>query len=263
MQSSESVIIKGVREGLLVILDDDVPFPAILTELTQRINANPGFFKGAGVTINSGHRVMDRPEFDVLYRMLTRNSMNVLALVSLSAQSRMVAEGYGVASRPPSFASGDAGGSLGLKGRGASQTAPLGPADSVSEAGMGLFLRCTLRPGQSVRFGGDVCILGDVEPGADIVADGDVIVWGSLRGTVHAGTAGDAEAVVCALEMSPAHLGIAGIVIKFPPAEERYRDSARSPALARIEEGQIVVEAWQRQESQENQDSRQDDRPAE
>ena len=113
MQSSNSVIMKGVREGLLFILDDDVPFSMVLTELSERISANPDFFKGASVIINAGRRVIDRPDFEVVYKLLTRNGMRVQTFVSLSAQSRMIAEGFGVTSRPPSFAVGDAGDSLG------------------------------------------------------------------------------------------------------------------------------------------------------
>ena len=170
-----------MREGLLLILDDDIPFAAVITELSERISANPDFFRGAGVIINSGNRVMDRPDFDVLYRMLTRNDMRVLTFVSLSAQSRMIAEGFGVTSRPPSFAAGDSGSSLGLQTRGRAAL-PSSPdiVASMSEAGVGLFLRCDLRPGQLVRYAGDVCVIGNVEPGAEIVADGDVVVWGAL-----------------------------------------------------------------------------------
>jgi septum site-determining protein MinC len=241
-----AVIIKGVRDGLLFILDDDVPFPQVLTELTERINAKPDFFRGAGVTINAGRRVMDRPEFDVVYRMLTRNGIKVLALVSMSAQSRMVAEGYGVPSRPPSFAAGDAGGSLGLKGRGTPGQFANEPADSVAEAGAGVFLRCNLRPGQSVRYPGDVCILGDVEAGAEVVADGDIVVWGALLGTAHAGASGDDEAVVCALLLSPQQLSIAAYVSRFPPFDPADHPGSKPPELARAESGRIVVEAWAR-----------------
>ena len=249
MQSSNSVIIKGVRDGLLLILDDDVPFPQILTELSERISAKPDFFKGAGVTINSGRRVMDWPDFDVIYKMLTRNEMRVHTFVSLSAQSRMVAESFGVTSRPPSFAAGDAGGSLGLKARsmGTRYPVPLpgpDPADSVAEAGAGIFLRCNLRPGQSVRFAGDVCILGDVDSGAEIIADGDVVVWGTLRGTVHAGANGDDEAVVCALDLMPTQLGIAGYITRFPVGGEARHEGYHAPEMARVELGQIVVETW-------------------
>lgn len=244
LQNPNSVIIKGIREGLLLILDDDVPFARILTEITERINATPDFFRGAGVTLNTGRRVLDRPEFDVLYRMLTRNGMHLHTFVSLSAQSRMVAEGYGVTSRPPSFAAGDAGGSLGLKGRGSPRQPDTVDA-SVTEAGMGLFLRCNLRAGQSVKYAGDVCVLGDVEVGAEIIADGDVVVWGSLRGAVYAGVSGDDEAVICALALQPTQLSIAGVASRFPAYELR-RDvgQPQPPELARLETGRIIVEAW-------------------
>src|SRR5437868_705970 len=115
LQSSNSVIIKGVREGLLFILDDNVPFSMVLTELSERISAKPDFFRGAEVIINAGRRVMERPDFDVVYKMLTRNGMRVHTFVSLSAQSRMIAEGFGVTSRLPAFAAGNASGSGSLK----------------------------------------------------------------------------------------------------------------------------------------------------
>jgi septum site-determining protein MinC len=245
LQGSANVIIKGVREGLLFILDDDVPFAQLLSELLGRINAQPNFFKGAAVTINAGRRIIDAPDFHVLYRMLTRNEMKVQSVVSMSAQTRMVVEGYGVASRPPSFAAGDAGVHVGLKDRGGS-TASFGEAaaeGAISDAATGLFLRCNLRPGQSVRYAGDVCVLGDVETGAEIVADGDVIIWGALRGLVHAGVGGDDEAVVCALQLTPTQLSIAGATSRFPSGATPERQ-ASTPEIARLEWGRIVVEAW-------------------
>jgi septum site-determining protein MinC len=267
LQASESVIIKGTREGLLFIVDDDVAFAQVLTDLVGRINSQPNFFKGASITLNMGRRVFDAPEFDVLYRMLTRNGMKVAGVVSLSAQSRMIAENAGVAARPPSFAAGDSGASLGLKGRGATSSPgpwssnsagafstgglawpegadPAGGWDGVAEAGVGLFLRCSLRPGQSVRYGGDVCIMGDVETGAEVVAEGDVVIWGTLRGVVHAGVGGDDEAVVCALRMNPTQLGIAGILARFPSTDTGYLADTQPPEMARLEGGRIAVEAW-------------------
>ncbi len=267
MQVSEPVIIKGVRDGLLLIIDDDVPFAQVLTDLVARIKAQPSFFQGATVTLNMGRRVFDAPEFDILYRMLTRSGMKVASVVSQSAQSRMVVENFGVGrmvvenfgvgSRPPSYSAGDSVVGPGLKGRG-SQPGALSPGglawpegadpaqgwEDVVEAGVGLFLRCSLRPGQSVRYGGDVCIMGDVETGAEVVAEGDVIVWGTLKGIAHAGVGGDDEAVVCALRMNPTQLGIAGILARFPTTTTGYLYDTQPPEMARLDGGRIVVEAW-------------------
>lgn len=252
MQTAENVIIKGVREGLLFILDDAATFGEILQETLQRINAQPNFFKGAGVIINAGRRVMDVADFDRLYKMLNRNDMRVLTFVSMSAQSRMVAEGFGVTSRPPSFAAGDAGAGLGLKNRGtnprmAESLAGVAAEGAVADIGTGLFLRANLRSGQTVRYPGDVCILGDVDAGAEVIADGDVVVWGILRGLAHAGSNGDDEAVVCALQMSPVQLSIAGVVSRFPSYTSRNPGATQPPEMARMEAGRIVIEGWQAQ----------------
>jgi septum site-determining protein MinC len=95
-----------------------------------------------------------------------------------------------------------------------------------------------------VRYGGDVCIMGDVETGAEVVAEGDVVVWGQLKGIVHAGVGGDDEAVVCALKMNPTQLGIAGIMARFPTTNTGYLFDTQPPEIARLDGGRIVLEAW-------------------
>jgi len=57
-----------------------------------------------------------------------------------------------------------------------------------------LFINKTLRSGTRVEFPGHVVVLGDVNPGAEIVAVGSIIIWGRLRGAVHAGSNGDGSA---------------------------------------------------------------------
>ena len=54
-----------------------------------------------------------------------------------------------------------------------------------------LLVRRTLRSGQRVRFDGNVVVLGDVNPGAEITARGDIVVMGWIRGLAHAGADGD------------------------------------------------------------------------
>jgi septum site-determining protein MinC len=98
----------------------------------------------------------------------------------------------------------------------------------------------TLRSGQSIRHPGHVIVVGDVNPGAEIVAGGHVLVWGRLRGTVHAGATGDEDALICALDMSPTQLRIAGHISRSP--DERRRDAA--PEVAAVRDGQIVAMPW-------------------
>lgn len=81
--------------------------------------------------------------------------------------------------------------------------APAEPASSV------LYHRGTLRGGQSLANVGHVVIVGDVNPGAELVAGGDIVVFGALRGVAHAGAQGDRSARVYALVLEPTQLRIA------------------------------------------------------
>ena len=116
------------------------------------------------------------------------------------------------------------------------QTDRLDPRDSDDT----LFLRRTIRSGQAIQHASNVVILGDVNPGAEIVASGDIIVWGVLRGMVHAGYPNNENAIVCSLVLAPVQLRIAHLLSR-PP--DGYKVQAR-PEFATIKNGQIVVEAW-------------------
>jgi len=119
---------------------------------------------------------------------------------------------------------------------------PLSPLAAVQTEVVpnSLLLRETLRSGRAIRYKGHVVIIGDVNPGAEIIAGGNVIVWGKLRGLVHAGAGGDAGAVICAMELSPTQLRIANQIAISPP--DRQRKS--TPEMVAIRDGQIIAEPW-------------------
>ena len=87
--------------------------------------------------------------------------------------------------------------------------------------------------------GGAVSI-GDVNSGGEVIAGGNVIIWGRVRGVVHAGAFGDREAVVCALDLVPTQLRIADLITRSP--DER---GGRGPEIARAVGDQISVDAWE------------------
>jgi septum site-determining protein MinC len=87
-----------------------------------------------------------------------------------------------------------------------------------------------------------VVLIGDVNPGAEIKAGGSVIVWGRLRGIVHAGANSSSEdAVVCALQLSPMQLRIGDYITRAPADEDSHEIV---PEMASVQDGQIVAEAW-------------------
>ncbi|MDJ0704386.1 MAG: septum site-determining protein MinC [Leptolyngbyaceae cyanobacterium MO_188.B28] len=79
-----------------------------------------------------------------------------------------------------------------------------------------LYLQTTIRSGVEIRHPGTVVILGDVNPGGSVIADGDILIWGHLRGIAHAGASGRSQCRIMALHMQPTQLRIADKVARAP-----------------------------------------------
>ena len=79
-----------------------------------------------------------------------------------------------------------------------------------------LYIKKTIRSGQSITSDGNLVIIGDVNPGAEIIAKGDITVWGVLGGIAHAGREGNTQARIRALKMNAIQLRIADIFARRP-----------------------------------------------
>jgi septum site-determining protein MinC len=99
-----------------------------------------------------------------------------------------------------------------------------------------LYHRGTLRGGQALHNLGNLVVIGDVNPGAELVASGDIVVFGALRGVAHAGAQGDRAARVIALELAATQLRIATAI-----ASGDAGDKPRGPEHASIVGDRIVV----------------------
>ncbi|NJO40044.1 MAG: septum site-determining protein MinC [Cyanobacteria bacterium CRU_2_1] len=100
------------------------------------------------------------------------------------------------------------------------QQSSLTQLNQPEEAGQALaeplYIQTTLRSGVEVRHPGTVVVMGDVNPGSSIVADGDVLVWGALRGVAQAGAAGNTRCLIMALRLDPTQIRIADFVARAP-----------------------------------------------
>ncbi len=96
----------------------------------------------------------------------------------------------------------------------------------------------TVRSGQRIEHDGDILILGDVNPDAYIIASGNIIVMGTLRGFAHAGANGDETAIVLALKLIPRQLRIANYLTRSPDEIEE----PEYPEKAYVENNQIIIE---------------------
>jgi septum site-determining protein MinC len=79
-----------------------------------------------------------------------------------------------------------------------------------------LYLKTTVRSGIEIHHPGTVIVLGDLNPGGKVVADGDILILGCLRGIAHAGAQGNPECLIMALRMEPTQLRISDIVARAP-----------------------------------------------
>ena len=120
------------------------------------------------------------------------------------------------------------------EGGGEGQAQGLPGADTV-------MIRRSLRSGQSVSFDGNIVIMGDVNPGSEVCATGDIVVFGCLRGVAYAGANGKQDARVVALRLMPTQLRIADRIARSPDGEVQ---APLSPEAAFLRDGAIVIEPW-------------------
>lgn len=102
-----------------------------------------------------------------------------------------------------------------------------------------LVLAGRVRSGQSIRAKKHLIIMGDVNPGCDLTAGGDILVIGSLRGTAAAGQPHNGDAIILALDFQPTQIKIGEIVAAGLPSA-----SQGSPEYAHLEDGGIVVDDY-------------------
>jgi len=225
MDETNSLIqIKGIRDGLLVSLSD-APWDEQLSLLMSHVDAQPSFFQGARLALDVASQVLHVNELVDLRDKLSERGIALWAVLSESPTTEHTSQLLGLATR-------------------ISKPRPQEFREfAVEDLGEGtaLFLGRTLRSGTRIEFPGHVVVLGDVNPGAEIFAEGNIIIWGRLRGVVHAGVKKNRDAVVCALDFSPMQLRVADEVLSaISPTGEQP-----SPKFARIgEDGNLLVENW-------------------
>jgi septum site-determining protein MinC len=216
--------IKGVRDGLLVTLPEGA-WEYVRADLLATIDERGDFFRGARLVLQVEDRPLGAAELGSLRDSLAEREAALWAVLSSLPSTRAAAADLGLqTSLTPAPTQED--------------------EDEVESAeqewAQAVFLQRTLRSGQSVRHPGHVVVLGDINPGAEIIAGGHVLVWGRVRGVVHAGAGGDSTATVAALDLAPTQLRIAGHIAVSPK-----RRGAVRPEVALIRDGHLVAEPWE------------------
>ncbi|MGH7737280.1 MAG: septum site-determining protein MinC [Candidatus Tyrphobacter sp.] len=230
-----------------------------LADLDARLAGQPDFYRGSSATAVFGERVPEIEQLDRLRAILDARGIALRAL-SGDAQIEMLARERGldftlpVTQLSPSARSlvADFAGArsdiASRRRRGESSVrrveAEAPAALHLVQAVTTLYHTGTLRGGQSLHHVGNLVVAGDVNPGAEIVATGDILVFGRLGGVAHAGAQGDEGARVYALQLRAVQLRIA----TFIAADDEAADDSAEPEVAFVRNAHIVVVPFHRLE---------------
>lgn len=246
MSERQDIVFKGTKEGLYLILNENQEFGVLKEKLKEHLKKAEYFFQSADVILDTGKVDLSLDEILEIQDILAvPYGLRLKRIVHGNGENRILRKPSGEVRRPramdvepaeksPGLPAGD---DLYSKGNSQTRFGTLFASDSRT-----LLHKGTLRSGQKVIYDGSVVILGDVNPGAEIQAQGDIVVVGALRGLAHAGI-GNINSVVVAVRLEPTQLRI-GDIIGRPP--EGDSESPRGPEVARVKDGVILVEPLER-----------------
>lgn len=173
---TETVTFKMNKSGLGIILDDSPDFPAVKRSLMKKLTESEEFFQGAKMKVIIKGRELEKEEFEEL--------------------KELIFEKTGFEDVSEDIVTFD--------------------WSKNTVEGNTKFFRGTMRCGNSIWFKGNVVVMGDVNPGAEIIATGNILITGVLKGVVHAGSKGNRNAIVSAQGIYPTQLRIADLITISP-----------------------------------------------
>lgn len=200
----EDVVIKGSRDGLLLVVNEAVEFEHMVEQLKAKLGSAVNFFTPG--------TVVQIPPLEL--RLLTAPQQEEL--------SKLFAE-YGITLQEA------------LERQAENGKAELEPL--TVESAQTLVVTRTLRGGQEIFHNGSVILMGDVNPGAKVIAGGNIVIHGTCRGIVHAGFLGDNTASITADRLLAAQIRIANVIARAPDD----LDKSERVETARIQDSVIVI----------------------
>jgi septum site-determining protein MinC len=225
------VVFKGVGQEVRVILDPLASFSEIERELEEHLERSGRFFAGAAVTLEVGTRPLRDDHLQQIRQTLSTYGLTIAEIRASLADS--------VRPSPPPLSSP------------VIPPAPVPAAtrlESLPEDGElppnnARLVRGPLRSGQRVYAEDNLVVFGDVNPGAELIAGGDIMVMGVLRGVAHAGVPDNSAAIIAALSLKPTQLRIGHFISRSPEFQEKHD---AGPEIARVDTEQIVIDSFPR-----------------
>lgn len=208
------VVIKGTKSGIIVHLNDQLPFEELKEKVCEKFEASAGFLGNAQIALSfEGRKLNDEEQLTLVECITEYSNLDVVCVIDDNEE------------------------------REAYFSKTLEEKLLMMNTNTGQFYKGTLRSGQVLEFDTSIVILGDINAGAQVVSAGNVIVLGKLLGNVYAGAAGRSNAFVVALQMNPTQIRI-GDVIARSPDDKRKIETVTKIAFA--QDGNIYIEPLDR-----------------
>ncbi len=218
---TESVVFKGSVNLLTIILREEDGIDHILEQIENKIGTAGKFFKGASLNVKYRGKKLNAEEVKRIFELLSAKSGAEIKNISEEVEER--AQDEAERNAAPRIKMND----YFFKG---------------IDQGPTRFFRGTVRSGQLVSYEGNLVIIGDVNPGGEVVASGNIAVMGSVRGLVHAGADGNRDAIVAAFSLQPVQLRIADVITR--PPDENDVKGMPVPEMAYVKGNIIYIERY-------------------
>lgn len=214
---------KGISQGLLVTISETT-WKKASELLISKIDESPDFFKGARIALDIGELSIKSLELSKLRDLLSKREITLWAILSQSETTLQTARLLGLSVE------------LGTK----TQREKAKTDNSIFEGESAVWIEKNLRAGYKIETKCHVVVVGDVNPGAEIISGGNIMVLGRMSGSVHAGADGNSSAKVMALVLEPTNLMINQI--SAAPIEKKKK---KQPEIARLQNNEIIIEGWE------------------
>lgn len=220
----DSVTFKGTVNGLIIVMKEEESIDTIMDQIEKRIQSAGRFFNGASLSVKYKGKKLTEEERQKILDLLSEKSG--AEIKSLSEEIEDLYESN----------LGDAEYLKNYKPRMRDYF-----FKGIDE-GHTKFHRGTVRSGRLVSFDGNIVVIGDVNPGGEVIATGNVVVMGSLRGMVHAGADGNKDAIIVAFNLQPMQLRIADVITR--PPDEIDQLNTYTPELAYVKDDSVYIERF-------------------
>ena len=261
-KSSKSLVTaRGTADGLIIRINADAEGSEISDALREYISARRSFLTGNKVSLDWGDSIpaesMVAMVSDIL---LTEYNIKIQNVGEKSSELKVSKVSSFAPPRSGSKSSAGLFGGIESLGEGLDSTVDVELEKPVkSKSGSekaapvnsmfwdnpdAMIMHATLRSGQKIETEHSLVLVGDVNFGAEIIAGGDVIVLGKLRGVVHAGAYDETGGgrFIFSLDLQPTQLRIGSIISRGSTEATKVQKS--SPEIAFVDGAQIVVEPY-------------------